>query len=243
MLVEMAPSAVSRGVLPIAAAAELIRSIASLISAVAWPVVVAALLLRFGPPLGRFVAKRGDTFLRRVDKVALEAAGVRISAEAATAELTTAAVGASRSAEGGEPVDVKKIVAAVDRATELTSRRRPEILWVDDRPENNVRERAAMLTLGMSVMLATSTDEALDELARARFDVVISDMGRPPDPQAGYTLLDKMRAKGDSTPMVIYAGSNAPEHKQLAREHGAEGTTNRPHELLDLVLRAVERKR
>jgi hypothetical protein len=61
--------------LPLANAEGLIRAIASLISAVAWPAVIAVLLLRFGPPLGRFLASRGDSFFRRLDKVALQAAG------------------------------------------------------------------------------------------------------------------------------------------------------------------------
>src|ERR1035438_8648566 len=114
--------------LPIASAEELIRSIASLISAIAWPVVIAILLLRFGPPVGRFFASRGDSFLQRVDKVALEGAGLRISAEAATADLTSAAVEASRTADSGEPVNVKEIAASVGRAAEVTATRVARIL-------------------------------------------------------------------------------------------------------------------
>jgi len=227
--------------LPIASTEGLIYAIASLISAVAWPVVIAVLLLRFGPPLGRFLASRGDSFFTRLDKVALQAAGVRISAEAATAELTSAAVAASRMQVGGEPVNVKEIAATVGRAAKVTATRIAKILWVDDRPSNNLREQSALLSLGMRVELAMSTEEALTALEKKSFDVVISDMGRPPDAQAGYTLLKAMRERGDLTPFVIYAGSNASEHKQLARERGALGSTNSPQELLDLVLRAVER--
>ena len=226
---------------PLADANELIRSIAALVSAVAWPLVVGVLLLRFGPRLGHFFAAVTGPFFSRLDKLSLEAAGVRVSAEAATVELTNAAVeAAARGAADDEPVDVKKIVAAVGRAAELTAKHRPEILWVDDRPENNVRERSAMASLGMHVTLALSTDDALENLRSRHFDVVISDMGRPPDLEAGYTLLDTMRAAGDMTPFVIYAGSNAPEHAERARKHGALGSTNHPTELIDLVVRALE---
>jgi DNA-binding NtrC family response regulator len=96
-----------------------------------------------------------------------------------------------------------------------------------------------MSTLGMNVVTCLSTKEALKRLERANFDVVISDMSRPPDPEAGYTLLKEMRTAGDTTPFIIYAGSNKPEHKQLAKERGALGSTNRPQELLDLVVEAV----
>jgi len=72
--------------------------------------------------------------------------------------------------------------------------------------------------------------------------VVISDMGRPPDPRAGYTLLDVMRERHDETPFLIYAGSRSPEHVREARAHGAIGATNSPQELIGMVTQAVSRR-
>ena len=74
------------------------------------------------------------------------------------------------------------------------------ILWVDDRPENNVFERRSLEALGIRFDMSTSTDDALTRLAVASFDAVISDMERPADPQAGYTLLDALRQRRDRTP-------------------------------------------
>jgi CheY-like chemotaxis protein len=91
-------------------------------------------------------------------------------------------------------------------------------------------------------VLALSTEDALEKLARQNFDVIISDMGRPPDPQAGYTLLDQLRAAGNRTPFIIYAGSRAPEHQAESRRRGAVGCTNRPDELLEMVLAAIGRR-
>ena len=113
------------------------------------------------------------------------------------------------------------------------------ILWVDDRPENNIHERRAMEAFGITFTLSTSTEDALEKTRLARYDAIISDMGRPPDPRAGYTLLDALRQRNDRTPFVIYAGSNSPEHKAEARSHGALGSTNRAQELIQLVLSAV----
>jgi CheY-like chemotaxis protein len=48
-------------------------------------------------------------------------------------------------------------------------------------------------------VLATSTDEALKKIARQRFDAIISDMGRPPDPRAGYTIIEQLHSSGDRT--------------------------------------------
>jgi hypothetical protein len=64
-------------------------------------------------------------------------------------------------------------------------------------------------------------------------------MGRPPDPRAGYTLLDALRSRGDRTPFIIYAGSRAPEHVAESRRHGALGCTNRPQEVIEMVLEAI----
>lgn len=116
---------------------------------------------------------------------------------------------------------------------------RKRVLWVDDHPENNVLERQSLASLGIQAKLALSTEEALAELSRSRFDAIISDMGRPPDKRAGYTLLDALRSENDMTPFIIYAGSRAPEHVAEAKQKGALGTTNRPDELFGMVIRAV----
>jgi CheY-like chemotaxis protein len=79
--------------------------------------------------------------------------------------------------------------------------------------------------LGVTFVLAASTDEAIGKVKRQSFDAIISDMGRPPDSQAGYTLIDKLRADGNQTPFIIYAGSRAPEHRAEARRRGAVGCT------------------
>lgn len=114
------------------------------------------------------------------------------------------------------------------------------MLWVDDLPSNNRREVAALTSLGMQVSLSTSTHDALTRVAtNGPFDVIISDMGRPPDKQAGYTLLDSLRSQGNRTPFVIYATSRSPEHYDQAVERGAVGCTNRPDELIDMVSNAL----
>jgi CheY-like chemotaxis protein len=113
---------------------------------------------------------------------------------------------------------------------------------VDDRPSNNVHERQALEAVGITFVLATSTEDALEKLRRQSFDAIISDMGRPPDSQAGYTLLDKLREAGNRTAFIIYASSRAPEHRAEARRRGAIGCTNRPDELFEMVLSALGSK-
>lgn len=113
------------------------------------------------------------------------------------------------------------------------------ILWVDDRPDNTIYERRAMAAYNIAFELAQSTGEALSKMRQGRFDAIISDMGRPPDPQAGYTLLDSLRQSGDRTPFFIYAGSAAPEHRRQALSRGAQGSTNVASELISSVIASM----
>ena len=115
-----------------------------------------------------------------------------------------------------------------------------QILWVDDRPENNVYERKAFESQGFSFSLALSTDQALEILNDNKFAAIISDMGRKEGPQEGYILLEKIRNSGDNTPFFIYAGSNSVEHKRLALEKGAQGSTNNAQELYKIVMTKIE---
>jgi CheY-like chemotaxis protein len=105
-----------------------------------------------------------------------------------------------------------------------------------------LHERAALEALGIRFVVAKSTDEALEKMKIQSFNAIISDMGRPDDRQAGYTLLDKLRGSGDHTPFIIYAGSRAPEHIAEARRRGAVGCTNRPNELFEMVLSTLGRE-
>jgi CheY-like chemotaxis protein len=116
---------------------------------------------------------------------------------------------------------------------------RNHLLWVDDRPENNVYERNAFEAVGLTFTLALSTHEALEILARNKFAAIISDMGRREGPREGYVLLKQLRDQGDQTPFFIYAGSNLPEHKREAVERGGQGTTNHPQELFQMVTALV----
>jgi CheY-like chemotaxis protein len=199
--------------------------------------VLVFILVRFRSALGEFISSMGEFSLKGAG---FEASARRQQVEAAAA-LTAAAL--SRPDAAAAPgTAAKDVRAAAQLVTEMVTprlirrARNATVLWVDDRPGNNTNERHALEAVGVNFALATSTEEALDRLKNQTFDAIISDMGRPPDPQAGYTLLDKLRSSGDQTPFIIYAGSTAPEHRAEARRRGAQGSTNRPDELFEMVL-------
>lgn len=165
--------------------------------------------------------------------VSLGAANAKSEGRIATAaEIGEAARGAA-----GSVLEAARATERVgDRGGETWHR---SLLWVDDRPENNTLEREAFVAAGLDVTLALSTNEALNLLAKQRFAVIISDMGRKEGPREGYVLLEAVRAKDQQTPFFIYAGSRAPAHQREAAARGAQGTTNIARELFDMVMRAL----
>jgi CheY-like chemotaxis protein len=222
---------------------RLLDAITKLCAALVWPAVALFVLVRFGPGLRDFLASLGE--------LTVKAGGIEASArrkQEAAAALTAAVVSHPDNTDATPHQTAKEALAAFDVVQEAATPRAirraqsATVLWVDDRPNNNIFERQALEALGVSFVLALSTDEALERIERQHFDAIISDMGRPPDPKAGYTLLDKIRSMGNKTPFIIYAGSRAPEHRAEAKRRGALDCTNRPDELFGLVLSAIDRR-
>lgn len=214
---------------------ELLGAVTKLLSVLVWPSVVVFVLIRFGEALRKFIGRSGE--------VSFKGAGLEVSVKQ-KAEIAAAigAADASRRGAGAEPgatvADARSVAGFVARITpsEIQRAGGSRVLWVDDQPDNNVYERQALEALGVKFVLATSTDEAIGRLEHQSFDAIISDMDRPPDSKAGYTLLDSLRAEGKRTPLILYTSSRAPEHRAEARRRGAVDCTNRPSELLEKVL-------
>ncbi len=217
---------------------KLIDAITKLLNVLIWPAVVIFTLIRFGRDLRDFFSSLGE--------LSLKGAGFEASLKRKQAEVAAALVAAAASRPDGETTlenaeKEAKIVAEIITPRVIRRAGRSTVLWVDDNPNNNINERQALETLGVNFVLSTSTDDALTKISGQRFDAIISDMGRPPDARAGYTLLDKLRATKDQTPFIIYASSRDPEHIAESRRHGALGCTNNANELFEMVLSTLGR--
>jgi CheY-like chemotaxis protein len=123
------------------------------------------------------------------------------------------------------------------------------VLWVDDQPDNNRREIAALAKLQIDVATVTSNGEAMKALEEDSegFDLVISDWSRPWDgPGAGMRLLTKVRRAGFLVPVVFYHGEFGAEKRasraQEATAGGALGEAVYPAELIQLVLKGLASK-
>ncbi|HSO41945.1 MAG TPA: response regulator, partial [Rhodospirillales bacterium] len=130
----------------------------------------------------------------------------------------------------------------MDRAARhLGLLQRSKILWVDDNPENNFNEIKMLHQLRADVETAKSTEEALALIQEKKtYDIVLSDLKRGDDATAGLTLLGKLRESHPILPVIFYVGEFKPE---LGVPPFAFGLTNRPNELLHLILDILERRK
>ena len=132
------------------------------------------------------------------------------------------------------------------------------ILWVDDKPSNNLAERRALTSLGVVIDTATSTAEAMNILENAAYTIVISDEFRKDDAKApcyaandqfqpasaGCDLMRKTKElyekKNVQRPaFIFYAGLT---DRDWGTPVYAFGITAQVDELFHLILDAVERQ-
>ncbi len=191
-----------------------------------------------------WLVSRHHTKLYAPSDYRADQAFIQASRESLQAAVSLGAATAKWAAEGASEDEIQKatFAAAANIARVASPRKNREvvpttILWVDDCPGNNIFERQALKSAGIQFVLSPSTEDALSKLQQMTFDTIISDMERPPDKRAGYTLLQELRKNGIRTPFLIYAsGGNTLKNTLEAKRTGAQGTTNRPDELYEMVL-------
>jgi CheY-like chemotaxis protein len=177
----------------------------------------------------------------------LKVAGFEVSMTAAAQAVTAAVELAAKHHKWTVNVpEEDKRTALARAARERALLDGAEILWVDDRPGNNRNEWRMFRSLGSHVTAATSTEEAtaLIDLSREPagrpFHVAISDMAREGSGDSGSRTLEAFERRAERLPLIFYIGTIDPDRGTPA---GAFGLTNRPDQLLNLVLDALARTR
>lgn len=205
-------------------AAHLISAIASL----AWPLVLAVLLYKLFDPIRRLV----ESAMAR--KFTIKVAGNELSMEELSEQQRIAV---SDLQEKFARLEEKLAISPVEKALEAsTVSSGKRILWVDDRPKNNSLLMATLEERGQRVDTALSTDEAIRQLERKRYDLIISDMGRPENDHAGIEMTRVLREKGVDLPIYIYCGSWAALNlRDEAMSAGASGITSSASSLLAML--------
>ena len=118
--------------------------------------------------------------------------------------------------------------------------RNARILWVDDVPQNNEWERLTLRHLGTHVTSVTRTETALECLGAEPYHLIISDISRQDLHREGIDALPRLSAAAPATAVVFYVGH--VDHS-AGVPTGSFGITNRPDELLHLVMDVLERCR
>lgn len=111
------------------------------------------------------------------------------------------------------------------------------LLWIDDNPSGNENEIRLLRRLGVIIDLATNDVEARRQLGGAVYDLVLSDMGRGENQNAGEQFMPEVAKAALKPPIVFYVG------RSRATPVGAFGLTMRPDHLFNLIMDALERRR
>lgn len=111
------------------------------------------------------------------------------------------------------------------------------ILWVDDAPVNNRLELEVLRARGIAIDCATSNQEALEFAADARYDLVISDIGRKPpeEENAGLSLPANLRSADVSCPIAFYVGEAT-----AATTPAGDPVFDRPTDLFEFIAGQLE---
>jgi CheY-like chemotaxis protein len=100
------------------------------------------------------------------------------------------------------------------------------VLWIDDDPRGNAGLAGELTEHGAQVVTATDRSEAIKEFARWRPDVVLSDITRHSDSNAGLDDLEFFRHQHlHDGPVIFYTGSISAARRQRAEDLDASITT------------------
>lgn len=105
--------------------------------------------------------------------------------------------------------------------------RRNRILWVDDYPGNNESVINLFENKNVKFDIALTTKQGLELYKTNLYDVIITDMGRGDERDAGVSLLRELKSLHCQTPVIVYASRRAIErYGEEALRLGAYTVTN-----------------
>jgi len=143
----------------------------------------------------------------------LKAGGVEFSLEQPQVRGAVQALGLDRVADERLKDQIERLNADIEKA------RGSRVLWIDDKPHEIVGERRLLRALGIQITMVTSSEMAMDFLARDNdFDLLITDVQRQGDSweetggvaiHEGANFVVRLRRHPDevirSLPVVFYA--------------------------------------
>jgi two-component system, OmpR family, response regulator MprA len=131
----------------------------------------------------------------------------------------------------------------VDQHADLELPAPATVLVVDDDPAVRDALTRALGLEGHAVTLAADGQDALDQLAEARFDLVLLDVGLPN--VDGLEVSRRLRRTGDATPILMLTARDTVNERVAGLDAGADDYLVKPFALAELRarVRALLRRR
>ena len=118
---------------------------------------------------------------------------------------------------------------------------RKRVLWVDEQPQNNENGIKALEAKNIEVVTCKSTREALEEIKKQGFDVIITDLFRYEDGiqknEAGYELIRALHINGIKAPVIL--STTSPDNDD-AHRRGFFAAVNTQLGVFEHVLNALQ---
>lgn len=105
-----------------------------------------------------------------------------------------------------------KLVEEMPRNKEVernTRKKQNRILWVDDYPINNEAVINLFSAIDIQFDIAISTKQGIEMYKQGVYDMIITDMGRGDESDAGLSLIKGLKSLGCQIPIIVYASCRA----------------------------------
>ena len=109
------------------------------------------------------------------------------------------------------------------------------LLLIEDNETLSALLQKGLSAAGFAVDVIKTVADALNGLAMTRFSAIILDLGLPDGD--GYSVLQFLRGKGDSTPVLILTARSAVDDRVKGFQRGADDYLCKPFALEELIAR------
>lgn len=121
------------------------------------------------------------------------------------------------------------------------TKKRNRILWVDDYPINNESVISLFQDKDIHFDIALTTKHGLELYNKESYDLIITDMGRGNEEDAGLSLLKELKLLHCQIPIVVYASHKAiHKYGESALQLGAYKVTNGIGNIISLITDILE---
>ncbi len=116
-----------------------------------------------------------------------------------------------------------------------------KVLWIDNRPSNNISESRILEEIGLKVTFVPSSEEALNFIQANNFDLIISDITRNDVELEGISFLKTLvEYHHNNIPTIFYTSFDKSDKKNGVPPY-AFAITSKPIELIHYCLDIMER--